>query len=308
MLVRGRSQPAGMSEIAVVGSSVAGADLVVPLVTGLPLGVGDSVANGLVVAEVAERPVFVFEGSLPAFRSLRVGTRGDDVAQLEAALGSLGLLGATPDDTLDPMTATTVAEMYRRAGYDPPADGTVLPLSEFAFIDGLPREVDSVLLARGDLVDGPILRVATDQVEVTAEIPGADRRLLATGMAAVINFDDLALTVDATLTVLGDQPIDGSGGLYTVVFSPLAADEVSGVTDAPARVVVPLESSDGEVLVVPVAALTAGPDGSTRVEVLGDDGSLTDIPVTTGLTAGGEVAVTPADTFTLVEGDRVVVG
>jgi hypothetical protein len=68
-----------------------------------------------------------------------------------------------------------------------------------------------------------------------------------------------------------------------------------------------VESTEGEVLAVPVAAVSAGADGVTRVEVQGRNGELRPVAVTPGLSAKGLVAVTPVG-GELAPGDLVVVG
>ena len=69
---------------------------------------------------------------------------------------------------------------------------------------------------------------------------------------------------------------------------------------------IPVESTGGEVLAVPVSALTMGPDGSSRVlldPATGDEF----VTVDPGLSADGYVAITPID-GSLKAGDLVVVG
>jgi hypothetical protein len=79
------------------------------------------------------------------------------------------------------------------------------------------------------------------------------------------------------------------------------------------RVTIPVGSTSGEVLYVPVAALTAGPGGESRVEVVegdprdGERAQTRIVVVETGLAAGGQVEVTATD-GDLGEGDLVVVG
>jgi hypothetical protein len=68
-----------------------------------------------------------------------------------------------------------------------------------------------------------------------------------------------------------------------------------------------VESTEGEVLAVPVAALSVAGDGSTRVQVQGADGKTRTVPVNAGLSAKGMVAVTPVR-GDLAPGDLVVVG
>jgi hypothetical protein len=77
--------------------------------------------------------------------------------------------------------------------------------------------------------------------------------------------------------------------------------------DANVRVTIPVKSTNGKVLAVPVAALSAGPDGSSRIEVL-RDGKTELVPVTVGLSADGYAEVRPAGDAKLVAGDQVVVG
>jgi multidrug efflux pump subunit AcrA (membrane-fusion protein) len=74
------------------------------------------------------------------------------------------------------------------------------------------------------------------------------------------------------------------------------------------RITIPVESTDGEVLAVPIAALSATADGTSRVEVAeGEGGATRFVTVNPGLSAEGYVEVDPVD-GNLGEGDRVVVG
>ena len=87
----------------------------------------------------------------------------------------------------------------------------------------------------------------------------------------------------------------------------LTATQLERLREANVRVTIPVKSTHGKVLAVPVAALSAGPDGSSRVEVL-RDGKVELIPVTVGLSADGYAQVTPVGRAKLSEGDQVVVG
>jgi hypothetical protein len=68
-----------------------------------------------------------------------------------------------------------------------------------------------------------------------------------------------------------------------------------------------VDSTDGEVLAVPLAALSVGADRSSRVEVREDDGTTRSVTVNPGLSANGLVAVTAVD-GELEKGQLVVVG
>jgi hypothetical protein len=97
-----------------------GAEGARPLVTKLPVRAGDRVSPGQVVLEVSGRPVFVLDGDVPAYRDLKPGTQGDDVAQLQRALASLGhtVTGDTPG-TFGSGTKTALAAFYQSIGYSP---------------------------------------------------------------------------------------------------------------------------------------------------------------------------------------------
>jgi hypothetical protein len=68
-----------------------------------------------------------------------------------------------------------------------------------------------------------------------------------------------------------------------------------------------VESTEGEVLAVPVAALSVAADGATRLQVQGPGGKTRSVTVNPGLSAKGMVAVTPVR-GELAPGDLVIVG
>ncbi|QAY64515.1 hypothetical protein ET495_16315 [Xylanimonas allomyrinae] len=87
---------------------------------------------------------------------------------------------------------------------------------------------------------------------------------------------------------------------------------MEALRDQNVRVRVSVGSTQGAVLAVPVAALTAGPGGESRVEVQRAKGTETElvtelVTVTTGLAAEGFVEIVSAD-GDLEAGDLVVVG
>ncbi|WP_448061858.1 hypothetical protein [Cellulomonas hominis] len=68
-----------------------------------------------------------------------------------------------------------------------------------------------------------------------------------------------------------------------------------------------MSSTGGEVLAVPLAVLTAGSGGESRIELAAADGTTELVDVTTGLAAGGFVEISSTQR-TLAAGDLVVVG
>lgn len=85
---------------------------------------GDQVANGQQLAEVSGQPLFVLQGAVPAYRDLKPGFQGPDVAQLQTALNDLGYgSGGDAGGMYGPGTARAVAAYYQHLGYTAPTGG-----------------------------------------------------------------------------------------------------------------------------------------------------------------------------------------
>src|SRR6267378_971263 len=65
------------------------------------------------------RPVFVFQGKVPAYRDLVPGTDGDDVRQLKGALRRLGFDPGAVNAPFDLTTSAAVAAFYKARGWEP---------------------------------------------------------------------------------------------------------------------------------------------------------------------------------------------
>lgn len=189
--------------------------------------------------------------------------------------------------------------------------GVSVPAAELVFLPTLPRTVQSVSAKPGDGLDDTIMTVSGSGVIIDSAVSTNDRPLLAVGLEATIEDETLGISVPAVITSIADNA--GEGGRFTMRLEPLAElpEETIGQN---LRISIPIESTGGEVLAVPLAALSAGPDGSARVELAIDGDGEGDgqnktrlVPVTTGLRAEGYVEITSVE-GDLTEGDRVVVG
>ncbi|WP_020386773.1 peptidoglycan-binding protein [Kribbella catacumbae] len=181
--------------------------------------------------------------------------------------------------------------------------GTPLPVSEVVYVKTLPRRVDDVKVERGGTVNGVVMSVSGASLVVTIKVDAATKNRLKVGMPASFDLGDGTI-VQATV-----RRITGSADAYNVVVAPktLTAAQLERLREANVRVTIPVKSTAGKVLAVPVAALSAGSDGSSRVEVL-RNGKIELIPVTVGLSADGFAQVTPNGDAKLTEDDQVVVG
>lgn len=186
------------------------------------------------------------------------------------------------------------------------AAGTPLPASEVVFVPSLPRRVDEVHVRRGGQIDGAVMSVSGASLVVTANVDDADHELLALEQPVSIELPT-GEQVAGTITGIAEAEGEGASGWdVTVTPGELTPEQAEALRGQNVRLTVPIESTEGDVLAVPLAALTAGPGGETRVEVM-RDGAPELVEVEVGLTAQGYAEVTAVE-GTLEAGDLVVVG
>ena len=185
--------------------------------------------------------------------------------------------------------------------------GVIFPVTELVFLPSLPREVQTVTTAPGQTIDGPVMTVSGSGVVIDSAVSSSDRSLVSVGLEALIEDETLGVSVRATITAIADTPGgETSSDRYAMRLEPLGEIPAAAFEQS-LRVSIPIESTGGEVLAVPLAAVSAGPDGNARVEVERADGETELVPVTTGLRAEGYVEISTTNGV-LAAGDRVVVG
>jgi hypothetical protein len=105
----------------------------------------------------------------------------------------------------------------------------------------------------------------------------------------------------ATVTAITPGADAGARPTVGLTPDPLTSDQVTQLAGQNVRVTVPVGATSGPVLSVPVAALSAGPGGETRIRVVDGDpregakAATRLVVVDTGLAAKGEVEVRPKD-------------
>jgi peptidoglycan hydrolase-like protein with peptidoglycan-binding domain len=188
--------------------------------------------------------------------------------------------------------------------------GVSFPAAELVFLPTLPSEVQAVNVEVGDVPQGAVMTVTGSGVQITSTVSAADRSLLAEGNEALMEDADLGLSIPAVVSFVADDPggQDVSADRYIVRFEPVGELPEEALNQN-LRVTIPFASTEGAVLAVPLAALSAGADGTVRVEVERADGTVETVTVTTGLNARalGLVEITPVE-GDLAAGDRVIVG
>ncbi|WP_327263893.1 peptidoglycan-binding protein [Streptomyces sp. NBC_01232] len=214
------------------------------------------------------------------------------------------------------------------------ADGPMLPASETVFLGAFPARVSSLGARAGSPVSGPVLTLSTGELVVEAYLKDDKRQLLRAGMTVVVSSEvsgtdvrgkvALVATERSTAQPAGPLPqqnqggqdskggVSGGGGTgadlgYRMVVRPDQPLPV-GFAGQDVRLTVESAATDGEALVVPVTAVSAGADGRTVVTAVSAEGTQRRIEVRTGTSGDGYVAVTPARAGALAAGTRVVIG
>ena len=231
--------------------------------------------------------------------------------RLSAAEESLAVLLAPPDteelSSRVEQARADVADAETRLDDLEAAAGVWLPAGELIVLGRLPVRADLITAERGRTVSGSFMTVTGAELAVRGSVSERDVEQVSEGADAYIDDRSLAEPIPGTIRL-----VDSRAGTRGVApdrhYIEIVADGIpEDLVGRNVKIVIPVGGTDGAVLVVPVAALSATADGSTRVEVEQADGTTRFVSVAPGLSTGGRVEVTPL-VGALTDGDRVVVG
>jgi multidrug efflux pump subunit AcrA (membrane-fusion protein) len=123
-----------------------------------------------------------------------------------------------------------------------------------------------------------------------------------------VEIDEQALRIEASGVVTRVASTPGTHGVdgYHIYFEVRVDETPTPLKGFSLRLTIPIESTQGAVIAVPISALSLSADGTSRVQVE-RDGALEYLVVEPGLSADGYVEVRPVD-GTLDPGQLVVVG
>ena len=254
----------------------------------------------------------------PAEVAQTQGAVGDAEDALALAQTQRNEAYAAPDTSAEAAAVASAKEQLDQAAdtLKEAQDGVLpsLPETEVLYLGGLPRQVSEVTVARGDTIgesEDPALTISSAVLEITATVGSADADKVTAGGDATYVGDD---GKDRHAVVATVAPADDESGKVTVTLTPdaLTPDEVTALAGMNVRVSVPIKSTEGKVLAVPLAAVVTGANGGSKVEVVDGDPASPEakkrtVKVTTGLAAGDLIEVRPAK-GDLAAGDLVVVG
>lgn len=235
-------------------------------------------------------------------------------AAAEAATSQPSITGKAPSGT---RASVELADAREELSALEQTVGVIWPASELVVAPSVPVKVTKAPDSPGGLLgEQRVMEVASGQPLLSALVPPASAAHIAAGQKVTVTSDDgvakLAGTVDTIgpLTVAGDAapapgkvPSGESGHPLTASLPPEALSWLGRKV----RVDITTGSTSESVLVIPLSALRADPDGTPWVETLDASGGRQRLDVETGLSTSGEVEVKAKGAATLAAGVRVVV-
>ena len=270
--------------------------------------VDSTVKRGEPLFRLDERPVVALYGSLPVYRTLRAGVEGTDVKQFEENLSKLGDAGFTLDGTYT--AATAQATRRWQAGLGLPKTGMLQP-GQVVVTPGAVRVAEHTARV-GDRVGGGASVVSYTGTTrlVTVGLVVSDRPLAMKGRPVTVRIPGqgpvtgriarvgtVATAPEQTNDAPGDQASNTPAGTSSTaadarvqVTVTIADQRALGSLDAAPVEVDFVSQARKDVLVVPVAALLALPNGGYGVQVVAG-GATRIVAVRTGMFAAGRVEV-----------------
>lgn len=276
--------------------------------------VGSTVERGKPLFKVDERPVVALYGSLPLYRTLRMGTKGADVQQVEENLARLGYSGLAVDDTYTSATAKVVRTWQGDLGL---AQSGTVEQGQVVFTPGAVRIAEHTARV-GDTIGGgsregtaSVLSYTGTARLVTVDLGVADRTLAVEGRTVTVTVPG-AGAVQGKISEIGTvatAKAEASAAPGNTRGSAAPSNTGAAASDARIQVTVTIADQKAlgsldvapvnvdlvseerkDVLAVPVTALLALTAGGFGVEIVA--GNTTRIvPVNTGMFAASRVEV-----------------
>jgi peptidoglycan hydrolase-like protein with peptidoglycan-binding domain len=246
---------------------------------------------GDVLLRIDERPVVLLPGDVPAFRDMRVGTRGRDVTALQRYLASQGY---KVDRALSHYSTVTKAAVRRWQGKLGVPQTGVVRLGDVVFVSqadlGAPLRWTTAVATGATLGAGaPILERLAAAPTLTIEFGGSVPAQLQQGQAAVVEFPGGARRPVTLSPIRQEQgrtwaTLDPTGGPLCTGAECLVLVPPSGETPLDATFTLVPETTGP---LVPAAAIQSDAAGQAFVQL--PDGSRK--PVEVRVASGGSVIV-----------------
>lgn len=185
--------------------------------------------------------------------------------------------------------------------------GTVVPTTEVIFVGVLPIRVDSVDVARGDSGAGQIMSVSGSRLAIDTAVGIDEADSVEVGAIVEIEQSRLGIMATGTVSWKADRPGTDGADVDEYAMEVVPDEVIPELSGTNVKISIPIRSTGGEVLAVPLSALSATAGGEAIVTVVSEDGTTRSVVVEAGLSSSGLVEIIPID-GDVNEGDQVVVG
>ncbi|MFZ4658440.1 MAG: peptidoglycan-binding protein [Caldilineaceae bacterium] len=184
--------------------------------------------------------------------------------------------------------------------------GIQVPADEIVFTPSVPVRVEQIDVSIGDAASGPVLIVTNNQLAIDSSLPLDEATLVRAGMPVTIDEAEKGITASGVVArVAGTPGTDGVDGFH-IYFETQVQSTTTTLEGFSLRLTIPVQATNGAVMVVPVTAISLAADGSQRVQVY-ENGTTSFVQIQPGLAAEGYVEVTPVN-GTLAPGQQVLIG
>lgn len=273
------------------------------IITWLP-STGEVIKRGQRLYAVDDSPVFLLHGEFPAWRELKWGIEGPDVRQLQENLTALGF-PAVPDGEF--LGATQTAVKNWQEANDLKRTGSI-PLGSVLFFETKLRVGNTTTSIGSRIAPGAELFEATSALRIVkSNLKLKDQKLATADKRVTVHLPGGNETLGKIDSIGAPTETDGSDGKKETVIpivvtldEPQVAEPFQQIS---VTVDIPSERREN-VLSVPVGALIALSPKKFGVEVVDSSGRTKQVPVATGLFAGGKVEISGKG---ITAGQRVVV-
>lgn len=145
--------------------------------------------------------------------------------------------------------------------------GFQVPADEVIFIRNLPVRVEEVTAAVGGAATGPIMSVTDNQLAIDSSLPLDAAPLVRPGMRVAIDEQALGIKASGRVEMVAASP--GTRGVdgFHIYFEVRVDDTPIQLQGFSVRLTIPIESTKGAVIAVPVSAVSLAADGTSRVQL-----------------------------------------
>ncbi|MDR3151891.1 MAG: peptidoglycan-binding protein [Bifidobacteriaceae bacterium] len=297
------------------------------ILTDLFIQRGDIINEGQNVAEINGRPVIIMRGEKVSSRDIKTGDQGYDVSQLQESLSRLGFYWGDISGVFDSKTGDSVRSFYNFLGYEPlkneiakgqlsqsgengnnkvldekaSSDEIIVPQKEIMFAPIMPLYVSNTAHSVGYQTPQVIFEAATSDLHIEAQVNQADCQII--NISQKVEFTINNRAVAGKINSVCDSK-------NNIIVKPNEVIDYSQI-DKNIKVEIVVQSSDKEVLTVPLTAISTNSSGQTLVNLVKSKDSnyqLQEVQVIIGIKNSEECQITPILIDSIKDGDDILIG